>query len=78
MPSSAKLTTFFTISNLQKDWDPGSGSDITDFYFEDPDPKLIILNPDHWLKHMSEDELGTGNFLLWVKHFARYLTNLSQ
>jgi len=40
---------FFTISSSQMDPDPGSGSEIPYFQFEDPDPKLLISDPEHWL-----------------------------
>ena len=46
------MTTFFHHLKLQKDPDPGSGSgygsEIPDFQLEDPDPKLLISDPEHW------------------------------
>jgi len=43
---------FGIISTLQKDPDPGSGSEIPDFQDEDldpdPDPKILISEPEHW------------------------------
>jgi len=45
---------FFTITSSQKDPDPGSGSGskILDFQYEDPDPKLLISDPEHWQQHL--------------------------
>jgi len=43
------LKLFFTIISSQKNPDPGSGSEILDFQFEDLDldPKLLISEPEH-------------------------------
>jgi len=40
------------MSISQKDLEPGSGSEIYDFYLEDSDPKLMILDPEHRLEPM--------------------------
>jgi len=56
---------FFHHLKLQKDPDPwsGSGSEIPDFQFEnpDPDPKSLISDPEHWFQgpiFVSGDCLG--------------------
>ena len=47
---------FFFITSSQKDPDPGSksGYEILDFQFEDPDPKLLISDPEHCFTGISE------------------------
>jgi len=49
------LTTFFfTNSSLLKGPDPGSGSEIPDFHYEDPDPdqKIKISDPENCSKEV--------------------------
>jgi len=46
-----KIDNFFSPSPVTE----GSGSEIPDFQFEDPDPdpKLLISDPEHWSKEWS-------------------------
>jgi len=39
-----KIDNFFSPSQVTE----GSGSEIPDFQLEDPDPKLLISDPEHW------------------------------
>jgi len=66
---------FFTISSSQKYPDPesgsgsGSGSEIPDLQFEnsDPDPKLLISDPEHCLE-LSKPKIVKGSVCQFSGH----------
>ena len=69
---------FLTISGFQRDLGPGS--EIHDFQFVDPDPKLMMLDPEHWICYTKtpqrKDKIGGQyniiSYLLWYyKSFPR-------
>jgi len=43
-----KIDNFFSPSQVTEG--SGSGSEIPDIHLEDPDPKLLISDPEHCLK----------------------------
>jgi len=63
---------FFTITSSQKDPDTGSGSEILDFQFEDPDPKLLISDPEHWLEELDPDTKPYQDYAVWIHNTGTY------
>jgi len=46
----------------------GSGSKFPDFHSEDPDMKLIILNPEHWLNNESVKVAESGTHVRYYEN----------